>query len=165
MPKSESEESRNEDSPRSEEREGIRSDPEIRNILEEAEEDRPLHLEFPDIDESEDEKEGGREVESVQNPKKAHRLYYGKKERLLKQMLPEGDEYEEARDLIREQVNLYLKEGNETGRDGRQAHTFLMEDIAAELQECVEQNVPLFEVYTRLKEMNEEAGNLEDENE
>lgn len=158
------EENRHEDDTTADKQEGIRSDSEIRDILEEAEEDRPLHLEFPDVDESEGEAEEERAAESVHNPKKVHQLYYEKKEPLLKKILPEGDEFEEARSLIREQVNLYLKEGNETGRDGRQTHDFLMEDITAELQECVEQNVPLFEVYTRLKEMNEEAGNLDDEN-
>jgi len=165
MPQHEPKENRHEDDTTADEQEGIRSDSEIRDILEEAEEDRPLHLEFPDVDVSEEEKDEGRAVESVQNPKKAHRLYYKKKEPLLKQLLPKGDEYEEARKLIREQVNLYLKEGNETGRDGRQSHTFLMEDIAAELQECVEQNVPLVDVYLRLKEMNKEAGHLDDETE
>lgn len=159
------EENREEDDTTADEQEGIRSDSEIRDILEEAEEDRPLHLEFPDADESKGEEDERRAAESVHTPKKAHRLYYEKKEPLLKKMLPEGDEFKDARSLIREQVNLYLKEGNETGRDGRQGHTFLMEDITAELQECVEQNVPLVDVYLRLKEMNEEAGHLDDETE
>lgn len=145
-----------------EEEEGIRSDPEIREILDAADEDRSLPMEFPTIEEEDEESGATREVESVQNPKKAHRLYYKKKERLLKQLLPDGDENETARELIREQVNLYLKEGHETGRDGRQARTHMIEDVAAELQECLEQNVPLFDIYSQLKAMNEEAGHFQD---
>jgi hypothetical protein len=141
--------------------EGIRSDPEIRNILEEADKDRPLQMEFPDLDDTEGLSEEGDTTGSVQNPKKAHRLYYGKKERILRQLLPGGNEYEGARSLIRDQVNLYLKEGHDTGRDGRQAHTHRIEEVVIELQECVEQNVPLFEIYSRLKEMNKEAGHLD----
>jgi len=160
MPEHESEKIASE--PASDDRdEGIRSDPEIRDILEEAENDRPLHLEFPEIDETEDETDGSSTVESIQNPKKAHQLYYAKKERLLKKLLPEGDEYDEARRLIRDQVNLYLKEGHESGRDGRQAHTHMMEDVVVELQECIEQNVSLFDTYSRLEAMNKEAGHLD----
>jgi hypothetical protein len=165
MPQDKPEENRPKYDPATDEQDGIRSDSEIKEILEEVEEDRPLQLEFPNIDESEEEKDEERAVESVQNPKKAHRLYYKKKEPLLKQMLPEGGEYKEARSLIREQVNLYLKEGNETGRDGRSSYTLLMEDVVAELQECVEQNVPLVDVYRRIREMNKEAGHLDDETE
>lgn len=141
--------------------EGIRSDPEIRKILEEADQDRPLQMEFPGLDDTEETSEDESTAESIQNPKKSHSLYYGKKERLLKKLLPEGDEHEEARSLIRDQVNLYLKEGHETGRDGRQAKTYLMEDVAAELQDCLEQNVPLFEIYKRFEAMNGKARHLD----
>lgn len=138
---------------------GVRSDPEIQEILEEADGDRSIQMEFPELDTG-TESEGVEALDSVQNPKKSHSLYYGKKEKLLRKILPEGDDHEAARDLIREQVNLYLKEGHETGRDGRQARTSMMEDIVAELKDCVEENAPLFDTYRRLKKMNEEAGHL-----
>lgn len=148
-----------EEEPSTGEEEGVRSDPEIKEILEAADEDVPPRFEFPPVEEAEEERgEEKEELGDTQDPVKAHKLYYGKKEKLLRTYLPEGEEHKEARRLIRDEVNLYLKEGNETGRDGRQAYHFLMEEVVSEIQEWVERGESLFDLYVRIREMNQEAG-------
>ena len=142
----------------------VLDDPEIQGIMDKASSDLQPHFEFPSVEEEEQNQEKAEEEFTpgdVQDPVRAYKLYYNKKERLLRNFLPSGDRHKEARSLIREQVNLYLKEGHETGRDGRQAYHFLLEDIVVAIQNWVESGgTDLFELYATLRSMNKEADNL-----
>lgn len=64
------------------------------------------------------------DTSEIQNPQESYDLYYPTLEKLLKKHLT----HEGAKELIREQKCIFLKDGHEKGRDGRQATTARMEE-------------------------------------
>lgn len=97
----------------------------------------------------------------IQDPDKAHQLYYGLYQKLLKKYLPKGDDFKKARKLIRDEGNVFLKEGKSIGRDGRQAYTHIMQEavntIISWYNETKGQD--LFGLYNKFKEINKKKFN------
>lgn len=57
----------------------------------------------------------------LQNPEYSHKLYHKTLRYLMRLNIPKGKDGKELRD----EINLFLKEGKKTGRDGKQAYTKL----------------------------------------
>lgn len=100
-------------------------DEEIKNVLAQAqaqaESTQQFSLPFSSTSEDSSSHTGTSEI---QNPKESFDLYYETLEKLLKKHLT----HEGAKELIREQKCILLKDGHEKGRDGRQATTARMEE-------------------------------------
>ncbi len=132
----------------------IHQDDEIMKILKAAESQMPEELTlFKEI-------EKGKVIPRIpdtQDPELAHKLYYGFYRRLLTKYLPKGEEYKKARKLIRDEANLFLKDGKTTGRDSRQAYTFMMQEAVNTIIDWYNETkgTNLSELYNRFKDNNE----------
>lgn len=132
----------------------VLQDDEIKNILQEAAKQIPEEITM--FHEIEKEKEIPK-LPDTQNPIKAYRLYYGLYQKLLRKYLPKGDEYKKARKLIRVEANLFLKDGEPTGRDGKQAYTHIMQEAINMIIDWYNKTrgKDLFALYNIFKEMNQ----------
>jgi len=135
-------------------RNSIYDDAEVNNILKEAERNiADQNVPFFAI-----EKEHIMpKLPDVQDPDKAHHLYYGLYQKLLRKYLPKGDEFKKARKLIRDEGNVFLKEGKSTGRDSRQAYTHLMQKAVNTIIDWYNETKgqDLFGLYNKFKEINQ----------
>jgi len=135
-------------------------DSEILNILKNAQDlsSPQLDLSFPEYNESEREQDTIFIPADVQDPDRAWILYYKKLQPLLKKYVKDP----EAKKLIREQANLFLREGHTHGRDGRQAYYHQLETIIILLENWVQatQGKDLVGLYAELLESNQKAGYL-----
>lgn len=75
--------------------------------------------------EAREEKEEYIEAPDIQDPELAHDLYHKTLQPLLRGWLLNATP--EARSMIREQVNLLLKDGHTRGRDGKQAYYYRLQ--------------------------------------
>ncbi len=92
----------------------------------------------------------------VQDPERAYALYHKKIQPLLRKYVKSA----EGKKLIREQVNLFLKEGHKKGRDGKQAYYHLMEQVVVTIENWARDThgKDLVGLYTKLIDKNKDAG-------
>ena len=132
-------------------------DDEIKNVLAQAKAQAEATQQFKFQFSPSEEKVLGSssETSEIQNPKESFDLYYPTLEELLKKYLT----HEGAKKLIREQKCIFLKDGHEKGRDGRQATTARMEEAIKIVKDWVKEtggmDYPgLYEAFlTRNKEL------------
>jgi hypothetical protein len=140
-------------------RKSVIEDEEIKKLLKASEEQIPEQLEtFQEI--------GKEEIipplPDTQDPDLAYKLYYGFIQKFLRKYLPKGEEFKEARRVIRKEKSIFLKEGKEKGRDERQAYTHLMKEASDAIIEWynVTKGKDLFGLYTKFKNLNAKRDHL-----
>lgn len=100
-----------------------------------------------------------KDLDIIENPDKAHRLYYQHIMRLLRDGLPAGKKYyENVRKPIYEQKNLYLKRGKMFGADSRQAHKAHLQEIATIVRDWFQSKGTPADIYNRLRQLNIDKG-------
>lgn len=103
-------------------------------------------------------------LEQIDNPEEKYNLYYNVINRLLRKHLPKGDENKDARDLIYEEKNTYLTRGHRKnergvrGADGRMGYVPDMADLVNIITEWITSRGTMFDLYLRLRELNESKG-------
>lgn len=137
---------------------------EIKKLLKEAEEQIPEQISnFQEI-----EKERiVPNLPETQDPDLAYKLYYGFIQKFLRKYLPKGEDFKEARKIIRKEKNAFLKEGKERGRDERQAYTHLMREASDTIIEWYNstKGKDLFALYTKFNELNTKRNKLSNKHE
>jgi len=106
------------------------------------------------------------EIPNIQDPEKAYELYHKTLQPLLKKNLQGAST--QARTMIREQVNLLLKDGHKKGRDGKQAYLNRVERVINIILKweglCASNGIPIteskfFRLYCELKDAVNELTN------
>ncbi|HEY0669362.1 MAG TPA: hypothetical protein VGD22_14345 [Sphingobacteriaceae bacterium] len=98
------------------------------------------------------------------DPEEKYNVYYKGIERLLKKFLPKGEKYKSARDVIREEKKIFLTRGKKLnekgirGGDSRMAYIQDMEDIMNLITKWAFESRNYFELYSLIKDKNEELG-------
>ncbi|ARS38100.1 hypothetical protein [Pontibacter actiniarum] len=107
-------------------------DADILAILSEAHSSNTPQLDLPlPVFKSKSNEEGDLNLDDTVDPEKAHTLYHKKLQRMLRQyVVADG-----AKQLIREQVNIFLKEGFTKGRDGKQAYYHSVEKAISVIED------------------------------
>ena len=155
--------------PREDDQDGLSSDSagtvggfdnEILDILNNAQNlsSPQLDLPFPEYPESGTDQDSLFIPADVQDPDRAWLLYYKKLQPLLKRYVKDA----EAKKIIREQVNVFLKEGRVRGRDGRQSYYHQLENVIVLLENWVQatHGKDLVGLYAQLLELNQKSGYL-----
>jgi hypothetical protein len=95
----------------------------------------------------------------LHNPEKAYNLYYRTYQKLLKKYLRREAEFKKINSLIRYQANLYLKEGNTKGRDGRQAYRHRLVTVCNNIIAWANEGnrLDFIGLYQRMEQLNLEA--------
>lgn len=92
----------------------------------------------------------------MQNPDYAHNLTYKQINPLKKAFIPKGKDGQEVRD----EINLFLKEGKRRGRDSRQAYIHIMVEAVNTFKHWVNEfggkQIP--ELYNRFYDINKKLG-------
>ena len=97
-------------------------------------------------------------ISDIAYPKKSHRLYYGI-QRLLIDNLPKGKENKKLRDYIYAEKNLFLKEGFEIGRDGRQSYIAnSLELVFRKVTDWVQSGANSYDIFIEFRNLNESRG-------
>ena len=103
-------------------------------------------------------------LEQIDDPEAKYNLYYNVIERLLKKYLPKGEEHKQAREWIREEKNTFLTRGHGKdekgirGADGRMAYIPDINEIVNIITEWITSKGSLFELYTKLRDLNISKG-------
>lgn len=134
-------------------------------ILAQADEVKGQTLEF-DIDGNIEFKKEIEEMmlEPIDNPQEKHELYYKVVNKLLRDHLPKGDKYKNARDYIYEEKNTFLTGGYRKddngirGADGRMAYIPNIHVLINLIMEWVSENGTMIDLYTKLRDKNIELG-------
>jgi hypothetical protein len=90
----------------------------------------------------------------LQNPQYAHNLYYKQLRPLMRAYFPKGSDGRE----LRNEINIFLKEGYRVGRDGRQAYTKTMVQAVNVLKNWVNEfrGTQLVDLFYRFRDLNKE---------
>ncbi|MEQ9308121.1 MAG: hypothetical protein RLN90_01620 [Balneolaceae bacterium] len=113
--------------------------------------------------------ESNKEIENyvlkdIDNPEKKYDVYYKGVEKLLKEELPKGASFKEARDLIREEKIILLtggKKKDSSGRRGADSRMSYVHDLDVALgiiSNWIMERGTLFDLYTRFREENIKRG-------
>ena len=101
----------------------------------------------------------GKEFE---NPQEKYDIYYKGIEKLLRQFLPKGKEFKIARDIIRDEKNIFLNFGKKKsdnngirGSDGRMTFQTSMNEILDIIVKWVAESQNPFELYKLFYELND----------
>lgn len=103
-------------------------------------------------------------LEQIDDPEEKHNLYYNVVNRLLRKHLPKGEAYKEARDLIYEEKNTFLTRGHRKdargirNADGRMGYIPDMAELVNIVTEWITSHGTMFELYLKLRELNEGKG-------
>lgn len=103
-------------------------------------------------------------LEQIDNPDEKYNLYYKVVNRLLRKHLPKGDAYKEARDLIYEEKNTFLTRGHRKDErgirnaDGRMGYIPDMAEFVNIVTEWITSRGTMFELYLKLRNLNESKG-------
>ncbi|MCR6637991.1 MAG: hypothetical protein NVV82_03095 [Sporocytophaga sp.] len=98
------------------------------------------------------------------DPAEKYNVYYKGIERLLRDLLPQGQKFKSARDLIREEKKIFLTRGqklNENGirgADSRMAYIQDMEEIMNLITKWAFESRNYFELYSLIRDKNEKLG-------
>ena len=98
------------------------------------------------------------------DPEEKYNVYYKGIERLLKKFLPTSNKHKFARDIIREEKNIFLTRGNKLnergirGADSRMAYIQDMEFIMNLIIEWARESGNYFDLYSRIRDKNKELG-------
>ena len=128
------------------------------------EEGKQLSLGVPDEEDIEMEDALSESVlEETQNPDEAHELYYSIQP-LLRQSLPQGDQYEDLREAIYEEKNIYLTGGEKKdeqgirGSDSRQGYLHHLRVMLKIVKEWSRRGASPFDLWSVLRKVNEDLG-------
>ena len=100
-------------------------------------------------------------LEETQNPDEAHELYYGMQQ-LLQRSLPQGQQYDDLRDAVYEEKNIYLTAGEKKdeqgirGADGRQGYLHHLRVMLKIVKEWSRRGASPFDLWSVLRKINEE---------
>ncbi|MBO6495626.1 MAG: hypothetical protein JJ978_08675 [Roseivirga sp.] len=98
------------------------------------------------------------------DPEEKYNVYYKGIEKLLKRFLPKGEKYKSAREVIREEKKIFLTRGKKLnekgirGADSRMAYIQDMEEIMNLITKWAFDSRNYFELYSLLRDKNEELG-------
>lgn len=98
------------------------------------------------------------------DPEEKYNVYYKGIEKLLKRFLPKGEKYKSAREVIREEKKIFLTRGKKLnqkgirGADSRMAYIQDMEEIMNLIIKWAFDSRNYFELYSLLRDKNEELG-------
>ena len=98
------------------------------------------------------------------NPSEKYELYYKVVNKILRDHLPKGKENEEARSYIYEEKNTFLTRGHRIDgsglrhADGRMGYNADMKELIDILVEWSSANGTMFDLYARLRDLNESKG-------
>lgn len=98
------------------------------------------------------------------DPEEKYNVYYKGIEKLLRKFLPEGEKYKEAREIIREEKNIFLTRGKKLdangvrGADSRMAYIQDMEEMMNLITRWAFESRNYFELYSLILEKNTELG-------
>lgn len=101
---------------------------------------------------------------AIDDPEAKHALYYKVINRLMRQILPKGDNFKEARDLINEEKNTFLTGGYRIdesgirGADGRMGYIEDMHEFMNIITEWISSKGTIFELYIKLRDLNVSKG-------
>lgn len=102
-------------------------------------------------------------LEETQDPEESHQLYYSIQE-ILRKGLPQGHEFEDLREAVYEEKNVYLTQGEKTdpdglrGADSRQAYLHHLRVILKVVKEWSRRDASSFDLWSVLRKLNEDLG-------
>lgn len=103
-------------------------------------------------------------LEPIDNPQEKYELYYKVVNKLLRDYLPKGDSYKQARDYIYEEKNTFLTAGHRKndqgirGADGRMAYIPNIHELINMILEWISENGTMIDLYTKIRDKNIELG-------
>lgn len=102
--------------------------------------------------------------EEYENPEQKYNSYYGTRS-LLKKFLPKGDDNKQLRDIIYDELNVFLNLGKKKSdnngirkSDGRMTYQPVMNEIQEIILKWVENSQNPFDLYCLFYELNEKHG-------
>ena len=104
------------------------------------------------------------DFENIDDPQLKYDLYYNGIQRILRNKLPKGATFKEARNYIYEQKNIFITRGNlknksgKRGADGRMAFITDLEIILDIIIKWVNENGSMVTLYNTLLEENKKRG-------
>lgn len=103
-------------------------------------------------------------MEKIDDPEAKYDLYYNVINRLLKNHLPKGEYFKEARDLIYEEKNTFMTRGHRIdnrgirGADGRMSYIEEMHEMVNIISEWISTKGTTYSLYTRMRDLNVAKG-------
>jgi len=100
-------------------------------------------------------------LEETQNPDEAHDLYYSIQQ-LLQRSLPQGQQYDDLRDAVYEEKNIYLTGGEKKdeqgirGADSRQGYLHHLRVMLKIVKEWSRRGASPFDLWSVLRKINED---------
>lgn len=103
-------------------------------------------------------------LKDIDDPEKKYDVYYGGIQKLLKEHLPKGNEFKEARDYIYEEKNILVTRGKKKdksgirGADSRMGYVSDL-DIALDLiSTWIMESGTMYDLYSKFRKINENKG-------
>lgn len=102
----------------------------------------------------------GLKLEEIDDPETKYELYYKVINKLLKEHLPKGREFEKARKLIYEEKNTFLTRGHRVndkgirGADGRMAYVPDINELVNVVTKWIANKGTMYDLYQRILELN-----------
>lgn len=102
----------------------------------------------------------GLKLEEIDDPETKYELYYKVINKLLKEHLPKGREFEKARKLIYEEKNTFLTRGHRIndkgirGADGRMAYVPDINELVDVVTKWIANKGTMYDLYQRILELN-----------
>jgi hypothetical protein len=103
-------------------------------------------------------------LQAIDNPEQKYSIYYMGLMKLLRNHLPKGVEYKEARKFIYEEKNTFLTRGKRIkanglrGADSRMAYITEMEEFLSIVTSWIISKGTMLELFTNLRDINIEKG-------
>lgn len=103
-------------------------------------------------------------IGTVDNPEKKYELYYQGIQKLMRENLPQGSFYKNARKLVYEEKNIFINRGNKKGEngvrgsDGRMAYAKDLQAALNTVATWVFNNGTAVDLYSRFYELNKKNG-------